>query len=754
MSNRAQDVLSKTVLRVDAAEPFSEKLAEIRRRRASHVAIFAHGRCLGVSSFSNAVFSSNDATFGELIGGQRSVNVSDATSVEELSREFADSSIEAQVVQDELGEFVGVVTRQSLLEALLNEREQSTEMLQSREAYYETILDAAPQIIWQGNADGTVKYVNQAWEDITGMAKENALGSGWASVIHPADAPELLAEWERACTDGKRFAGECRFLCKDGSYHTFDFVGIPVCDSSGKITSWVGIDTDITERKKAEEALVVSETRNRTLLDGSPVCTKIIDLDSKLQYMSCAGQSQLKISDIEPFYGSTFPPELYPDPMKKLATEHLERAKRGETTTVECCVLDTEGSELWYDTTFVPAHEEDGRIQYVIVISVNITERKRAEEQTRKLQDELAHVSRLSTMGEMATGIAHELNQPLAAISSYSFTARAACEKLPSCPPEVQQILGKLEDQSIRAGDIVRRLRDFVTKTESARVRADLNTIIREVISFVEPDIREADVALRLNLEANESPTFIVIDKIQIQQVLVNLIKNALDAMKETPTETCELIVSTQILQDDQVEVSVSDTGKGLTQEELEQVFGAFFSTKQEGMGMGLPISRSIIEAHNGEMWSKSKVGCGATFGFNIPRESIHETDQNPTVFIVDDEPAMRDSLRMVVQASGISAKCFSSAVEFLDVIEIYDISHSVCVIADVQMPKISGIELLSRLKALNDNIPVILMTGHATEALKQTADEAGAVAVLEKPFRPDELKELVTASLASTMAT
>jgi len=738
MPNRASDVLSKTVLRVDAAAPLSDKRVEIRRRRASHVAIFAQGQCLGVSNISDADLSSNDATFGDFVAGQPCVDVSDVISVEELGRLFADSDIEAQVVRNDLGEFVGVVTRQSLLEALLEERSQ------------------------------------------------------------------------------------------------------------------------------AEQSLRASETRNRAMLEGSPVCTKIIDLDSRLQYMSAAGQKQLKISDVEPFYGSTFPPELYPEPWRAPVTERLERAKAGEMSSLECPVLNTDGNEVWFDTTFVPARDESGRIQYIIVTSVNITERKKAEvelstifdmsldlicvadigtatfvkvnpsfrrvlgyseeellgrtflnfihpddveptvevierdlkrgkkvmrfenryrtkgggyrwlawtanpnivsglsyaiahditerkqaeEQARKHRDELAHVSRVSTMGEMATGIAHELNQPLSAITLYSSVANSFAKQLTPGRHELREALGKLEDQAIRAGNIVRRLRDFVKKTESVRVRADLNTLIRNVAKFVEPDIRQAETTLVLELD--ESTPDVLVDEIQIQQVLVNLIRNSIDAMQDTPTDHRELTVSARTRQDGQAELAVSDAGKGLAEHDVDQVFNAFFSTKQEGMGMGLPISRSIVEAHGGKLWVEPNSGPGVTFGFTIPSEDGHEPDRNPIVFIVDDESVMRDALRLVVQGMGLSAMCFPSAVEFLEFIKPNDITGPACLIADVQMPQMSGTELLAQLNTLGKQFPVIMMSGHGTTAaLKHTVEELGAAAFIEKPFRPAYLEDVITTTL------
>jgi two-component system sensor kinase FixL len=225
-------------------------------------------------------------------------------------------------------------------------------------------------------------------------------------------------------------------------------------------------------------------------------------------------------------------------------------------------------------------------------------------------------------MGEMATGIAHELKQPLGAIATYSYIAKSIVEKFTSSPHKLQEILGKLEEQSIRAGDIVRQLRSFGSKSKSIRVPVDLNTLVRNVAEFVELDIRQAEAVLTMKFD--EPSPGMLIDEIQIQQVLVNLIRNSIDAMQETPTSRREVTVSTRTLENGSAEVTVSDSGQGLTEHEIDQVFEAFFSTKQEGMGMGLAISRSIVEAHGGQLWAKPNSDHGVTFGFTIPLENGH----------------------------------------------------------------------------------------------------------------------------------
>lgn len=629
-------------------------------------------------------------------------------------------------------------------------RVRAEEELRAKHNLITSVTEGIMDAVFVKDENGRYLMVNSAAARTMGMAAEEIIGKD-DTQIFPADVGRELQANDRnvMATGNLVTVEETAPDAEHNAPRTFLSTKAPYRNHEGRVTGIIGIARDITVSKRDEEALRDSETKSRTLLEGSPICTKIIDLDSRLQYMSFAGQQQLKISEIEPFYGSTFPPELYPESWRAIVSEHLERAKAGETSSLDCPVLDTEGNEIWFDTTFVPARDKDGHIEYVIVTSVNITERKQAEDEARQYRDELAHVSRISTIGEMATGVAHELNQPLAAITSYSYVARSIVDRLDTRSEKLHETLERLEDQAIRAGDIVRRLRDFVTKNETVYVSTDLCELIRNVVTFVHPDICQAETELELDFD--KSTLLVQVDEIQIQQVLVNLIRNAIDAMHETPKGQRKVTVSTRILHDGRVQVAVRDAGKGLPDDDLQKVFNAFFTTKQEGMGMGLAISRSIVEAHSGKLWAKPNTGPGLTFGFTIPYEAaIVEKTSEPvaTVFIVDDEAIVRDSLRILLETMGYSVLCFSSANEFIEFLKPHEFSGPACLIADVQMPEIGGIELLEHLRASGSQLPVAITTGHGGKSLKNKAESLGAIAYLEKPFRPAQLQDLVARML------
>lgn len=237
------------------------------------------------------------------------------------------------------------------------------------------------------------------------------------------------------------------------------------------------------------------------------------------------------------------------------------------------------------------------------------------------MQSELIHVSRLTSMGEMASALAHELNQPLSAIANYM---KGSVRLLDAPVPDLDRIraaLGDAGDQALRAGAIIRRLRDFVGKGEADTRLESLPKLIEEAGALAMVGAKESGVRLRFEL-ATDTP-LVVVDKVQIQQVLLNLMRNAIEAMREVPSRS--LTVATKTAPDRMVEVSVGDTGPGISPEVADRLFQPFISTKQDGMGVGLSICRTIVEAHGGRIWAEAAPGGGAVFRFTLRAGSEDE---------------------------------------------------------------------------------------------------------------------------------
>ena len=267
-----------------------------------------------------------------------------------------------------------------------------------------------------------------------------------------------------------------------------------------------------------------------------------------------------------------------------------------------------------YSLLFAPVVELD----YVNVYGRDISAVRQAESQAREHQQELVHVCRLSTMGEMATGLAHELNQPLSAIANYANGSSRRLKNDPHATDDILFALGQINSQADRAGEIIKRLRNLVGKQPPVRKVADINEVVREVCSFVEFEARKTEVVIEQEFSLEELQTRI--DVVQIEQVILNLIRNALDALQEVPEEQRSLVIGTGEDASGRVMVEVLDTGPGISREVNEKLFDPFFTTKQTGMGMGLVISQTIVEDHNGKIQVESREAGGTRFAVTLPK--------------------------------------------------------------------------------------------------------------------------------------
>ncbi len=258
-----------------------------------------------------------------------------------------------------------------------------------------------------------------------------------------------------------------------------------------------------------------------------------------------------------------------------------------------------------------------GELSYVNIYGRDITAVRRAEQASRQHQAELVHVCRLSTMGEMATGIAHELNQPLSAIVNYANGCTRRLQQGIGGEAELVEAMEHITTQAERAGEIIRRLRSLVGKQPPDRSVVDINDLVREVVSFVEFDTQRLGLEIEFDLEPGGLP--VRVDLVQIEQVLLNLVRNAMDALRDVPEDKRHLFIRTRPEGAERVRVEVRDTGSGIDATTMEHLFDAFYTTKSTGMGMGLPISKTILDDHNGKIWAESQPGKGTTFYIVLP---------------------------------------------------------------------------------------------------------------------------------------
>jgi len=267
--------------------------------------------------------------------------------------------------------------------------------------------------------------------------------------------------------------------------------------------------------------------------------------------------------------------------------------------------------------SYVPLRPDSERVEAALVIGRDLTEHMLASEALHQAQAELAHVTRVTTLGELAASIAHEVNQPLAAIVA---DANASLNRLAGATPEldlVRDALDAIVKDGHRAADVIQRIRQLATKTDPQKATVDINDVIRDVAALVRTEVLRHQVSLRVEL-APALPR-VLADRVQLQQVIINFVMNGIEAMASVEDRPRELVVRSGPHGGDEVRVAVQDAGVGIDPTNVDQLFGAFFTTKPGGMGMGLSISRSIIEGHGGRLWATPNPNHGATFQFALP---------------------------------------------------------------------------------------------------------------------------------------
>ena len=373
----------------------------------------------------------------------------------------------------------------------------------------------------------------------------------------------------------------------------------------------------IIRRIRIEEALAETQARYEDLYDNAPDMFATVDAQTA-NIIQC----NQTIADAlgyskEEIVGRTVFDLYHPDCLPGVQQALDSLAETGEVRDAELQLRRKDGSKIDVSLNVTAVRDGKGKVLHSRSAWRDITERKLAEQRARQHHAQLTHVLRLSTMGEMATGIAHEVNQPLTAIVTYTQACVRLMESGKADLDKLRDALQEVAAQGLRAGEIIRHLRDFTRLRETQRRPVDFNKLVREAVRFVEAEAREEGICMRLEL-AHELPR-VVVDSIQVEQVILNLLRNAIDAMEDTAADERVLTVRTTEKGAGTVELSVCDTGPGLSAEDAGRIFDPFFTTKPHGMGMGLTISRSIAEAHQGRLWAEVPRRKGAMFHLTLP---------------------------------------------------------------------------------------------------------------------------------------
>ena len=600
-------------------------------------------------------------------------------------------------------------------------------------------VDALPGLVWTAFADGRAEFVNRRWCEYTGLSLDEASGEGWQTAFHPDERPALLEYWRTIVASGQPGEAEARMRRFDGVFRWFLCRASPITDAAGNVVKWCGINTDIEDRKRAQEALRAHEQRFRLIVDGLPTPVVLFtpegdvfhanrhtleyagatleelkawtrwvhpddreavvarfhtsistgepydaesrhrradggyrwfhiqgfplrdndgrillwyflqtDIDDRKQADEQLRKSAALMAKVEqlslsgsfcwcPASGSiTWSEELYRiygiEPGVQITMDMvtarvhpgdlhivhsaLEQARDGKDLECDHRVLLPDGSVKYVRMQAHATRDAQGQLLY-IGAAQDVTERRQSEEALYGLRDELAHMCRVNSLGALTASIAHEINQPLAGIMTNASTGlRMLSAEPPNVGGALETVRHTIRDGH-RASEVITRLRALFRKEVVMTDAVDLGEAVREVIELLRRDIRRKRIVLRLETADDLPP--VTGDRVQLQQVVLNLLLNAADAVNGVDDRPRQMLVKIERDDGDCVRVAVTDSGVGFDPQHAGKLFDAFYTTNKERMGIGLSVSRCIIERHGGRLWATSNLRFGATFSFSVP---------------------------------------------------------------------------------------------------------------------------------------
>jgi PAS domain S-box-containing protein len=445
---------------------------------------------------------------------------------------------------------------------------------------------------------------------------EEGQGDGWHQSIHPDDRDRVVKRVSEAVATQEPYQDCNRYVHSDGSVRWVEGFAVPIKEAGGELVAYVGTLLDVTAQRAAAEAQQASESRYRAIVNEQSDLIVRWQTDGTLLFANQAWCD---------FQGCSFDETLGIDFLSVVPEQRREDLREwASSVTADQPVISGESKfvladgrqyfQLWTEHGIF---DDQGRLIEIQSVGRDITAEREAEEQFREQQSLLAHVSRLSTMGELVAGIAHEVNQPLYSIKNCAQALQNVLADEHQTNRELMvQCADQISDASSRAGEMIRRMRNFVRHGETEREVCDLSELVEESVRLVGFEGRRNNATVKF--QPTHECILVSVDRVQIQQVLVNLLKNAFESMAATECQTREVLASCNVV-GTVGRISIVDSGAGVPEEFRDTVFDAFVTTRKEGMGMGLAISRTIVEGHDGRIWLEQGEGSGAVFRVELP---------------------------------------------------------------------------------------------------------------------------------------
>ncbi|MGD0474726.1 MAG: PAS domain-containing protein [Candidatus Velthaea sp.] len=488
--------------------------------------------------------------------------------------------------------------------------------IRASEQHFKQIINTIPALAWSARPDGSAEFFNQHYLDYVGLSAEQAQDWGWTAAVHPDDLDHLSGAWERITTVDEAGEVEARLRRFDGAYRWFLLRTNPLRDEFGNTVKWYGTNTDIDDRKRAEEKLRLNEAflakGQRLSVTGTfswHVNTDEIVFSEQLYRIFDFEQD-------EPVTLERMGGRVHPEDITSFSKKLGQARTAGSDLDYEIRLRMPDDSVKYLHTIAYATQDPNGQLEIIGAVQ-DITERRLSEDALGKVRSELARVARVTTLGAMTASIAHEIKQPLSSIILNAGTCQRMLATNPPNVDDARETTQRIIRDGKRASDVMTRLRSLFAKKIGASEPIDLSEAAREVIALSWGELQANRVVLRDEL-ATEIPR-VMGDRVQLQQVVLNLLLNASDAMSRIHDRPRQIVIKTQPDEGDRVRLTVQDAGVGIEPEAANKLFEAFYTTKEGGMGIGLSVSRSIIESHRGRIWASANDGPGASFSFSIP---------------------------------------------------------------------------------------------------------------------------------------
>ena len=657
-------------------------------------------------------------------------------------REF-DGEFNVALLRDKAGKpagFIGVARD-------ISERKKAETALKKSEEKYKNLFELEKDVICSVDALGFVTSINAAVNS-WGYKQEEVVGMNFLELIAPEWREVTAVELQKRLLESDEYIGETVGINKDGQLKPMEYSAVVIYEQ-GKYAGAQAIVRDITERKKAERIL-------QDIIDKNPMSIQIVDKDG----------FTLKVNPAHTLLFGAVPPSdfsFFNDPqLKQLGFgELIERIKNGEVVhfpdiryNAHDSVSEAPDVPLWVRVVVFPLNDSNGKPERFIFMHENITERKQAEERRLELERKYLISSRLASIGEMAAGIAHEINNPLSPI--LGFADLLLKEDLPAAVKADLQIIS---DCANRAADVTRGLLIFARQSKPMRKLYSINEVVETTIRLRIYHLKTNNIRVIKELDPELPET--MVDAAQLQQVLLNLIMNAEYEMNKAHGGG-NLTIKTE-KKDNIIRVLVKDDGQGISSENMEKLFHPFFTTKNvgEGTGLGLSVCHGIVAEHNGRIYAESEEGNGATFIVELPivRQEEEAKPSEPDageageaalarILVVDDEPSVTQVLKRVLTAEGYEVKAVGTAKEALKLIK--GGKRYALILLDIKMPDMSGIELYQHLDKTVGSLTqkIIFITGDVLGTDTMDFFSRTGASYITKPFDIEQLKKEIKSKL------